>query len=42
MSEKQVKRLRKVAKALTIGKPSGETEKVYQRLKVTYKQKAPK
>ena len=42
MSEKQVKKLRKVAKVLTVGKPPGETEKVYQRLKRTYKQKTPK
>lgn len=37
MNKKQAKKLRKVARALTFGKPPGETKKVYKRLKTIHK-----
>lgn len=33
MNAKKAKKLRKVARAITVGQPPGETEKVYKRLK---------
>lgn len=38
MNSKKAKKLRKIARAITIGKPVGETDKVYKRLKKIDKQ----
>ena len=42
MSGKQMKKIKKAAELLTMGKPKKETEKVYKRLKDNYKKKTPK
>lgn len=33
MNQKKAKRLKKVARAIAIGKPAGEADKVYKKLK---------
>ena len=37
MNSKRAKKLRKTARAIAIGKPAGEVEKVYKRLKAVHK-----
>lgn len=38
MNGKTAKKLRRLSKNLTIGKPEKETDKVYERLKATHNQ----